>query len=477
MLKFFINLIRGVNTKFFSVEWWKFASFEEIMSAIYKAKRKDMLATDECKATALMYATWAISDPAIIKYMIELGANVNAKDEYGRTVLMHAATHNNPTIIRMLIEHGIGVNTKDKDGWTALMHATMWNGSELIQALIECGADVNAKDKDGWTALMRAVTRNNSKTIQTLIKCGADVNAKDKDGWTALMHAASRNNSELVQALIEYGADVDATDKNGWTALKYTKFWNCSSKIIKMLRGSLTDVNTKNNNEKTLLLHAEYQIDWSGSTKSDTKSKVKNTHARTNSNYQKSETNSKNIRPTKKNAKKKNLTDKSVSCQNRNAIKSPYQEKYDNLIAAIQSNDVKKVKSYARPEYINIHNSEHYSFTPIMYAITKKDINPEIISILLSEGANVYERYKTEAATHTALELAVLQNNEVAFEEICDFLDIPDETKEKLHNKLNISGKNQYQNKHNIGFGNHDVYTMGTWYKGNEKNIDDIDDY
>jgi len=67
-------------------------------------------------------------------------------------MLIEAASKGNYAQIEDLIKQGVNVNAKDKYGWTALMHAASHGHLYVVMFLIEHGADVNAKDEDGWTA-------------------------------------------------------------------------------------------------------------------------------------------------------------------------------------------------------------------------------------------------------------------------------------------------------------------------------------
>jgi outer membrane protein assembly factor BamB len=66
------------------------------------------------------------SDIGMVKKMLDAGADVNAKDEYGQTALMLAAecliVYNKKDIIELLIKRGADIAIKDPSGWMAIQH-------------------------------------------------------------------------------------------------------------------------------------------------------------------------------------------------------------------------------------------------------------------------------------------------------------------------------------------------------------------
>lgn len=86
------------------------------------------------------------------------GADMNARDDRGRTPLIAAADtpfHGPETVgvLRALLAAGADVNARGARGKTALMQATAWSNVEIVRALLDAGANVNAVDDDGLTAL------------------------------------------------------------------------------------------------------------------------------------------------------------------------------------------------------------------------------------------------------------------------------------------------------------------------------------
>ena len=151
---------------------------------------------------------------AVVKMLFKVGIDVNA-EKYSpilplmvaskKTPLMVASKNGHTEIVQLLLEKGAYVNAKDNYGETALMLAAANGRTEIVQLLLEKGADVNAKNEYGRTALMYALGNYRTEIIQLLLEKGADVNAKNKYGSTALMFAASNGRTEIVQILLEKG--------------------------------------------------------------------------------------------------------------------------------------------------------------------------------------------------------------------------------------------------------------------------------
>ena len=102
-------------------------------------------------------------DLAAMQLLVEHGANPNLGTKSDDTPLMAAAgigwaaywTSNAPTprleAVKFCLDHGANVNAKDAKGYTALHGAAFRGDNEMVKFLISTGADVHAATKDGDT--------------------------------------------------------------------------------------------------------------------------------------------------------------------------------------------------------------------------------------------------------------------------------------------------------------------------------------
>ena len=165
-----------------------------------------------------------------VEQLLAGGADVNADNGLlGFTALMLAAGH--PAIVRALIAHGADINARDMFGKTALMHAAAGGHTDSADLLLSAGTDVNARSGIGATALIEAAMNGHVGAIDLLLSKGADVGVEDtKDGLTALMAASMKGHVEAAKVLLARGADVnarahsyDGRPHRGPTALVFAK--------------------------------------------------------------------------------------------------------------------------------------------------------------------------------------------------------------------------------------------------------------
>lgn len=196
--------------------------------------------TAERAAYQGLHKAAADGDIAGLEKALSSGADVNARDEKGRTAFHVAAFQRQTKIMQRLAASGADVNalefqaydavtiaavaddvdtlkvalslgnkatniTSPYDG-TALIAAAHLGHDEVVRLLIEAGATLDHVNNLGWTALIEAVIlgdgkQRHQKTVGHLVQAGADRSIADRSGMTPLDHARSRGYAEIVALL------------------------------------------------------------------------------------------------------------------------------------------------------------------------------------------------------------------------------------------------------------------------------------
>lgn len=165
-------------------------------------------------STPLMHAA-LYGDVALMRLLIDQGADVNAADKTGATALMWAAGDLGK--VRLLVEHGATVDVRSEIGRTPLLIAASYLGNaEVVRLLLKSGAKITDRDKFGETVLTSASKRGDAELVETLIKAGADVlGGGGFQGRSPLAWATDEGNLETTACLLKYGAGKDPKSLNG----------------------------------------------------------------------------------------------------------------------------------------------------------------------------------------------------------------------------------------------------------------------
>lgn len=129
-----------------------------------------------------------------------------------KTALHKAAMWNNK-MADMLIELGAPLEATDQYGQTPLMLATQHRNFPLVKKLIDAGADPFHNTQDNITPLMFAAQAGDLDSAKLFVRLGLDVNARRDCGMTALHFARhAKNRLDIACLLVEAGADASLTN-------------------------------------------------------------------------------------------------------------------------------------------------------------------------------------------------------------------------------------------------------------------------
>jgi ankyrin repeat protein len=197
---------------------------------------------DRAGNTLLHKAIQNHGNTELIRYIIEKGAWINARNEAGDTSFHLVIRQNEEESGKFLLSSlydldlfnlnvlgetplflifnapgGLrewaltpaAITARDGLGNTMLHYAAQWRLNTYIPIIINKGAAIEAKNHAGETPIFEAVKVNAPATIRTLISLGANLSAQNNLGNTPL-HAAIRWNTLTgAEVLIKAGADIN----------------------------------------------------------------------------------------------------------------------------------------------------------------------------------------------------------------------------------------------------------------------------
>lgn len=202
----------------------------------------DVNAVDQEGKSALFYA----SDVKTAKALLDAGADLTHLDNNGHSLFQtrYLSVEIFKRFAKDFVSLGGDIHGKDAAGRSILHHlADHYDGADAIGLAVSLGCDVNLQDKAGTTPLMLAgpkywqtlidagarindVNANGDHTLnlhlsRDLLEFGADVNLANKRGQTPLMLVAKKSDIPLLKTLIKAGAHADAVDQDGKLATDY----------------------------------------------------------------------------------------------------------------------------------------------------------------------------------------------------------------------------------------------------------------
>ncbi|KAK5992942.1 Ankyrin-R [Cladobotryum mycophilum] len=270
------------------------------------------------KQTPLLVAIQC-DNAEVAKYLISMGANINAHIGRHGSVLHFACYQSSAEMVRLLVEEGADVNRNDPGINGTPLHAALrhleqsssqWGSPlsvaslcadlEVVENLFHRGADVNAEDKMGRRPIHFALYRT-LDYVQRLIDAGADLNSIDRmkrnalyfavvsgrldvvryvlahnkdfvtqndiDGWTPLMWAVricrrwdteTNEREEIVRELLKHGVDRRVQGEGldrKWTAYELACYYGLNEEIVKLVKPSEKELEQLNNQQRAFWHH------------------------------------------------------------------------------------------------------------------------------------------------------------------------------------------------------------------------------
>lgn len=137
---------------------------------------KDIFNTSSLEATfgneentAVFYAREMPDD--IMWWLVDQGADINARNKWGRTPLHDCITHleSRLDIVDLLTGLGADIHAVTPEGDTPLHYAAEWGHLSIVRELIENNADIYARNKKGENPMEYMLSRANNSSISRIL--------------------------------------------------------------------------------------------------------------------------------------------------------------------------------------------------------------------------------------------------------------------------------------------------------------------
>ncbi len=133
----------------------------------------------------------------ILKYVVEHGADINKKDEKGRSPLFYALARECEETAKYLLKNGSDMNEQFRNGYSPLIYAIFKGKPGFLDFLLNVGVDVNRKNAYDCTPLF---------LVKTEIRCIKRYMEREKN---EALEKAMSHFTNIEGTLLSHGAKVN----------------------------------------------------------------------------------------------------------------------------------------------------------------------------------------------------------------------------------------------------------------------------
>jgi ankyrin repeat protein len=154
---------------------------------------------------------------ALIRPLVEKGADPTQRDRSGQTPLDIALAYKNENAVAVLLhmgprQEGLGGAIAEA-AREAMETATVRGQTEIARQLIEAGFDINQPTAAHSSYLNDAALKGQRKVAQLFLDHGANLEARNAQGGSPLHDAALAGSADVITLLLDRGAKIDARDR------------------------------------------------------------------------------------------------------------------------------------------------------------------------------------------------------------------------------------------------------------------------
>ncbi|CZR58258.1 uncharacterized protein PAC_08149 [Phialocephala subalpina] len=225
--------------RYASQEWQEHAVAASPALVIDYEFKKDALAKVSTLRDSWLFRAAKEGQQAVVRLLLENGAELETKDGYSQTPLSWAARKGHEAVVKLLLDKGAELETKDGYSQTPLSWAARNGHEAIVKLLLDKGAELETKDRYSQTPLSWAARKGH----EAIVKQCPDAAVY---GQTPLWWAAQKGHEAVVKLLLDTGkVDVDAKDEDGSTPLSWAAR-NGHEAVVRLLLDNGADISTEN---------------------------------------------------------------------------------------------------------------------------------------------------------------------------------------------------------------------------------------
>lgn len=183
---------------------------------LIERKKANINALDKDSGTPLHLAS-ENGHEAIVKLLLEKGADLEALDSDDSTPLHRASENGYHEVVKLLLHKKVDKERRDRFDRTPLYLASENGHEAVVGLLLGEGTYQETHDRFRRTPLHLASENGHEAVVKLLLEKGADLEALDSDDGTPLHRASENGHEEIVKLLLKERANKQARDKNAQT--------------------------------------------------------------------------------------------------------------------------------------------------------------------------------------------------------------------------------------------------------------------
>ena len=180
-----------------------------------------------------------------VRYYLDQGADVDARDSVGMTALHKAAQYGHAEVVGLLLDSGATIGIQDRWGYSALARAVSMNEVSVSRLLLQKGSDPGFKSSSKHDSTMFIAARRGYKEVlELLAECSTDDVGKYQCMRETLLDAAECGREGIVRLIVRGGKEWNVPKQYLEKAMANAASRNQVT-IMKILLEASVDVNSR----------------------------------------------------------------------------------------------------------------------------------------------------------------------------------------------------------------------------------------